>query len=110
MRSWSICGVLAAVLALGSVAQPALAADQSLLSLDRLSIGAQVRYTWLSETGDEPVPAYGKEFEVGPSLSYSLTKHLALVGSALYGLDNQLIRTSVGVSVILWQGPESVDQ
>lgn len=106
MRRTVILAILAAVLAVPA-ASAARLEDKPLFSLDRLSLGAQVRYGWWSGAGDEPVPAFGKEWEVGPSAAYVLTERVALVGSLLYGLDNRLVRTSAGVSVVLFSGRDS---
>lgn len=105
MRFWTILGGLVALLALGA-ASPGLA-DEPILSFQRLSFGAQVRYADWASFGSEPVPSWGKEWEAGPSVAYVLTPKVALVASSLYGFDNQLLKTSVGVSVILWQGNDS---
>jgi hypothetical protein len=89
-----------------ALAAPAVAVAQeaSLLSFDRLSIAGGVDYAWYEASGNEPVPSFGKEWEVTLVGAYSLTPQFHLTGSSAYGLDNKFFRTRLGVRVSLWQG------
>jgi len=95
---------MAVSLALAAPAVASAQAEAPLLSFQRLSIAGGADYAWYEATGNEPVPAFGKEWEVTLVGAYSLTPHLHLTGSTAYGLDNQFFRTRLGLRVSLWQG------
>lgn len=89
-------------------AAQAVSEPKPLLSIERLSLGAGVNYAFFSAPLESSarIPEFEKEFEVGVFAAYNLIPHLSLVGSSVYGLDNKLFRSSVGLRVRLFQGGE----
>lgn len=97
------------------LAVPALAQDQPIVSMSRVSAALGLNYAWYGQGGDQLAPKPVKEFEVGPYVAYSLLSSepnalgvsrpiLSLAASSVYGLDSKLIRTSVGLRLVLFAG------
>lgn len=87
-------------------AATAKAADQPLLSFDRLTFAGGLNYKWIAAPTAEsaPVPAFGKEWEAGLYAAYNLTPHLSLAGSAVYGFDNKQVEERIGLRVRFGKG------
>ena len=99
--------VIAAILGVVVFAATARAAeDKPLLALDRLSFAGGLNYAWhASPSADNPnVPGYAKEFEAGLYASYNLTPKLSLPFSSVYGFDNKMVETRVGVRIRFGRG------
>lgn len=77
-----------------------------LLSAKRLQVGLGVQHTWYSgeSGGNQEVPTFGKEFEVGAFAAYNIVPNLDLTGSTAYGLDNKVFRSSLGLRVVIFRG------
>lgn len=101
--------VLAAV-TVSAVAEAQVSVDRPLVSVSRLSTAVGVNYVWYSGMGEESVPAFGKEFEVGFYAAYNLTSspmpHLSLIGSSEYPLDTKVLKTRIGLRLGLFAGGE----
>lgn len=99
--------LVAAVLMMAAVAV-AQAEDKPLFSWERLSFAAGVNYAWHAAPFENaaPVPAFGKEWEAGLYAAYNLTPRLSLAGSSVYGMDNKLVESRVGVRIRLGSGNE----
>ena len=82
------------------------AEDKPLFALDRLSFAGGLNYAWHAapEAGNPNVPEFAKEFEAGLYASYNLTPKLSLPFSSVYGFDNKLIETRVGVRIRFGRG------
>lgn len=95
-----------AMLALASCAHAA--SVEPILSQRRLSIAAGANYAAFSKLGASAadIPAFKKEWEAGLYAAYNLTPRLSLVGSSVLGLDNHLVRSSIGLRVRLFRGGE----
>lgn len=100
------------VVLLGNV-RLAHAADVPLFSPARLSVAATGGYTWYGSAGDTPVPAFGKEFTVGPTVAFNLleptdlhplTPHTSITYAALYGVDNKTWYQRLAISAVIWKG------
>jgi hypothetical protein len=103
-----VVGVVAAIVAFAAFAPAARAAegDQPLLALDRLTFAGGVNYAWHAAPMEDsaPVPAFGKEWEAGLYAAYNLTPKLSLAGSSVYGFDNKMVETRVGLRVRFGRG------
>lgn len=88
-------------------ANPSFAAgEKPILSADRFSVAAGLNYAAFSRplaTAAE-TPSFKKEWETGLYAAYNLTPRVSLAGSSVIGLDNRLIRTSLGIRVRLFRG------
>lgn len=109
MRKFWLKAAAVAALWIGIVllAQPVRAAeDRPLLDFSRISFAAGVNYAWHAAPFEDsaPVPAFGKEWETGLYAAYNLTPLLSLAGSTVYGFDNKLVETRVGVRIRFGRG------
>lgn len=95
-----------AVLGIVAFAATAKAADQPLLSLDRLTFAGGLNYKFVSapEPESAPVPPFGKEWEAGLYAAYNLTPHLSLAGSIVRGFDNKQVEERIGLRVRFGKG------
>ena len=100
--------VIAAVLAVTVFAATARAAeDQPLFSLSRLTFAGGVNYAWHAAPavdGTSPLPAHASEFEAGLYAAYNLTPKLSIPASSVYGFDNKLVETRVGLRIRFGRG------
>lgn len=105
----AVVGLFAA-LCITSLAGSAFAQDPSpapeypIFSIQRVHLGAGANYEWCASQGDEPLPAFDKEWTAGLYAAYNMTPQLSLVGSGVYSLDTKFLRTSVGLRVRIFQG------
>ena len=91
---------------------PALAQDQSMLSLDRLSIATGLDYAWYAPLADgETLPTLQrKEWEVPLNLAYNLLATpdkrplVSLIAGSSWGFDSHIVKTRVGLRLILFTG------
>ena len=95
------------LLALASCAHAATV--EPILSPKRLSIAAGANYAAYSKltASAAEIPAYKKEWEAGLYAAYNLTPRLSLTGSSVLGLDNHLVRSSIGLRVRLFRGGDN---
>lgn len=107
---------LAALTGFGGLAR---AEDKPLFDASRLSASVGINYSWFhdGDTIDDQGPPV-KEFEVGPYAAYNLLSKeyvnedglkvarplLSLTGSTAYGLDSHLLRTQLGLRLVLYAG------
>jgi hypothetical protein len=106
--------LLIAALLLVALAFPALAQtpDVSAFSLDRLSIATGLDYAWYTPSSAvEPLPILQrKEWEVPLNLSYNLLSTaaqkplLSIIAGSSWGFDSHIVKTRVGVRIILFTG------
>ena len=99
--------VVAAVLGVVAFAAVAKAAeDKPLLALDRLTFAGGVNYAWHAAPaeGASPLPAHAQEFEAGLYAAYNLTPKLSIPFSSVYGFDNKLVETRVGLRIRFGRG------
>lgn len=99
-------GIAAVVLGIVVFAATAKAADKPIVDISRLSLAAGANYAWHSQpfVDGAPPPAFGKEWEFGIYGAYNLTPHLSIAGSSVYGLDNKLVESRLGLRFRLWRG------
>lgn len=111
-----------AVLVLGTMivgTRAGWAEEKPLFSAERLSAAVGLDYTGFATTGDAPTPRPGNDWEAGIFGAYQLLakesvdidtglKHtrplLALTGSVAYGLDSNIVRTRVGLRLLVFSG------
>jgi hypothetical protein len=106
--------ILVLLLAVAALTFPlaAVAEDQPVFSLDRLSIATGLDYAWYNTTGDDPAlpTLQKKEWEVPLSMAYNLLASaenkplLSLVAGASWGCDTHIVKTRVGLRLILFTG------
>jgi hypothetical protein len=65
-------------------------------------------YEFYSAEGAEPAPPFDKEFSLGAYGAWNLVPKLSAVGSVAYGVDNQFVRTALGVSYTAIPAPVAV--
>lgn len=101
---WGMVLAVLGVVAFAAVSQAA--EDRPLLALDRLTFAGGVNYAWHAAPFEDSaqVPAFGKEFEAGLYAAYNLTPKLSLAGSTVYGFDNKMVETRVGLRVRFGRG------
>ena len=108
MRKFWLKAAAVAALWIGIIllAQPARAEDKPLLDFSRISFAAGVNYAWHAAPFEDSalVPPFGKEWETGLYAAYNLTPLLSLSGSTVYGFDNKLVETRLGVRIRLGRG------
>lgn len=82
---------------------------EPILSKKRLSVAAGLNYAAFSRVGESAslTPPFSKEWETGLYGAYNLTPRLSLTGSTVLGLDNKLLRSSVGLRVRLFRGGDN---
>lgn len=95
-----LCGLAPAAFA----QDPAPAPEYPIISLSRVHLGAGLNYEWCASQGEEPLPAFDKEWTAGLYAAYNMTPQLSLVGSGVYSVDTKFLRTSVGLRVRIFQG------
>lgn len=93
---------------------PAQAQEVGAIDLSRLSIATGLDYSWSSITGDNAalvLPDFQrKELEVPVNLAYSLLASpagkplLSLVAGSSWGLESHIVKTRVGVRLMLYTG------
>jgi hypothetical protein len=108
-----VTGRVLAVLTFGAwlalLCKPALAQQtKPLASLERIAVAAGASYDWHSGTALNPEPEASREFAPGLFAAYVLTPHLSGFGSAVYGVDNKVMRFSPGIHYRVGVGSEKI--
>lgn len=109
--------VLIAALALAALAPTAALAQEPgetpLFSVERLSLGVTGNYCFYGAVGDEPLPAFSKEWEFGAAMAYNLVAQpggraplLSGTYSLNYAVDNKWWRHRLGLTLVLWKGSD----
>lgn len=88
--------------------------DRPLIALERISIATGLDYAWYSDTdgGDDLTGFMKKEWEVPLNLSYNLVATdahkpiLSLIAGTSWGTDTHMLKTRLGLRVILFAGGE----
>lgn len=66
-------------------------------------LGLGVIYEWTYASGDEPVQDPGKEWNTALRGTMPLNRWLVAAGSASYGMDTKVIRSSLGLRAVVHQ-------
>ena len=108
MKGYAIKLLAVAVLlaAAAGVASTQVVEEKPLLAWERVSFAAGLNYAWHAGPFEDsaPVPPWGREWETGLYAAYNLTPLLSLTGSSVYGFDNKLVESRVGLRVRLGRG------
>jgi len=109
-KSLMLCSIAAVLLILFVLPSHA---ETPLLSLERASLGATANYAFYGQAGDQPMPAFEKEWEFGAVAAYNLVAMpegraplLSLTYSLNYAVDNKWWRHRLGVTLVLWKGSD----
>jgi hypothetical protein len=105
---------LIAALFLAVLVAPASAqvAEQGAISLDRLSIATGLDYAWYSPSADDLIlpDLQKKEWEIPLNVSYNMVATaegkplLSLISGVSWGFDSHIVKSRVGLRVILFSG------
>lgn len=107
-----ILAALAAIAVLTAAAPAFAQADQPIVSMSRLSLGASADYCGYQNAGEQRLPDYAKSWEVGIVGAYTLvapapgTKGpiLSLAAASAYDVDNKWFRHRIGLRLVLFKG------
>lgn len=100
-------------LSLFALALPTHAGDNvPILSMERVSLGAAADYCGFQKSGDQPLPAYSKSWELGLIGSYTLVAPkpgekgpiLSLAAASSYDVDNKWFRHRLGLRLVVFRG------
>lgn len=114
LRSIAAALGMALLLAITTNVSPVRADDDNvpILSMTRVSLGASADYCGFQRSGDQPLPAYTKSWELGIVGAYTLVSPkpgvagptLSLAAASSYDVDNKWFRHRLGLRLVVFRG------
>lgn len=102
--------LILAAIALVAFTVSAHAEDKPLFAKERLSAAFGIDHSFYSGSDNGSAYQPKSEWEVGPVAAYNLLatdSHrplLSLTASVMYGIDSEIVRTKIGVRLIVFNG------